>query len=382
MKIGSFEFNLHELAGSMGDFGTLLPLAIGYIAVCGLDPAGLLVMMGLANIATGLIYRLPMPIEPMKVLAIVAIAHAWSPSMVYASAFAMGIVWLVLGAAGIMKRIARVTPLSVIRGIQVSLGILLAIEAFKLINAGAAGWMIGLVSVAIVLVLRTNRYAPAALVLVAMGLLIMLFKGEFQNIAGPSFTLPRLTSFSAKEVWLALLAGGFAQIPLTATNAVIATSSLIKEYWPEREVTVRQLSLNMAVMNLVFPFFGGMPLCHGAGGLAGQYYFGARTGGTNLIEGTIEIGMGLFLAASIAAIFAAFPSGIIGAMLLMVGLELVKFARNIRWRKDLAPMATTVLVSVFTNMGYGFAAGLAVYYLQRFYFRKRNRCACGSEKHA
>ena len=74
VKIKSFEFNLREFAGSMGAFGTLFPLAIGYIAVCGLNPAGFLVMMGLANIATGIIYRLPLPIEPMKVLAVLAIA--------------------------------------------------------------------------------------------------------------------------------------------------------------------------------------------------------------------------------------------------------------------------------------------------------------------
>src|SRR5690554_1222990 len=96
MKIKSFEFNLRELAGSMGDFGTLFPLAIGYIVVCGLNPAGFLVMMGITNIATGLIYRLPMPIEPMKIIAIIAIAQHWTPSMVYASGFGMGIIWIFL----------------------------------------------------------------------------------------------------------------------------------------------------------------------------------------------------------------------------------------------------------------------------------------------
>jgi len=86
----------------MGDFGTLLPLAIGYIVVNGLDPAGFLVMMGLANIVTGLVYRLPMPIEPMKVLAVMAIAQHWSPSMIYASGFAMGVVWLFLAATNLV----------------------------------------------------------------------------------------------------------------------------------------------------------------------------------------------------------------------------------------------------------------------------------------
>ena len=96
MKIKSFEFNLRELAGSMGDFGTLFPLAIGYIVVCGLNPAGFLVMMGLTNIVTGIVYKLPMPIEPMKVLAIFAIAQHWSPSLIYASGFTMGVIWIVL----------------------------------------------------------------------------------------------------------------------------------------------------------------------------------------------------------------------------------------------------------------------------------------------
>ena len=293
MKIKGFEFNLRELAGSMGDFGTLFPLAIGYIVIVGLNPVGLLVMMGLANIATGLVYRLPMPIEPMKVLAVVAIAQHWSPSMVYASGFAMGIIWLVFAATGIIGLVARVTPNSVVRGIQVTLGVLLAIEAIKMLSTG---WWLAIVSILIVLVLRENRYAPAAIVLMILGIALLAVKGQFPEIGFPSLTLPQLTGFRLGEVWQTLLLAGFAQIPLTVTNATIATSSLIKRWWPDKPVSERKLSLNQGVMNLVLPFFGGMPLCHGAGGLAGQYYFGARTGGTNIIEGLIEISLGLLLA--------------------------------------------------------------------------------------
>ena len=269
MRIGSFEFNLRELAGSMGDFGTLLPLAIGYIAVCGMDPCGLLVAMGVANIVTGLVYRLPMPIEPMKVLAVVAIAQAWTPGKVLASGLVMG----------------------------------------------------------------------------------------------ASLSHPRLVLPDWRELWPALRDGGLAQIPLTATNAVIATSALITQYWPERRVTERQISLNMGLMNLVLPFFGGMPLCHGAGGLAGQYYFGARTGGTNVIEGLIEIALGVFLAGSIASIFAAFPTAIVGAMMFLVGIELVKFARDLRFDRCILPVAATVAGSVALNMAAGFGIGLAVHWV-------------------
>jgi len=360
LKIKSFEFNLRELAGSMGDFGTLFPLAIGYIAVCGLNPAGFLVMMGVANIVTGLLYRLPIPIEPMKVLAVVAIAQHWTPSMVYASGFGMGIVWTVFAVIGVMKWIAKVTPDSVIRGIQVALGIILAIEAIKMISTW---WIIGVLSIITGLVLGRNRYAPAAIVLMALGLVIMIVKGQFNLVESPRLTLPIITGFSPREVWQSFLQAGLAQIPLTATNAVIATSALIKSYWPEKPVSESRLSLNMGIMNLILPFFGGMPLCHGAGGLAGQYYFGARTGGANIIEGLIEIAMGLFLAGSIAGLLSVFPVAIIGAMMFLVGVELVKFARGIHWDRDIIPMGTTLIVSLLTNMAYGFLSGFVVYYL-------------------
>lgn len=369
MKIGSFEFNLRELAGAMGDFGTLFPLAIGYIVVCGLNPAGLLVMMGLTNVVTGLVYRLPMPVEPMKVLAVVAIAQQWNPSMVYASGFAMGVLWLLMAVTGLMGWVARVTPRSVIRGIQIALGVLLAVQAFEMM---ASGWVLGLVSILIVLLLRKSPFAPAAIVLVLLGMAIMLIRGDFQPMAAPVFSLPSLTTFSLQESWQSLLAAGFSQMPLTATNAVIATAVLIREYWPDRPVTEKTLSFNMGIINLVTPWFGGMPLCHGAGGLAGQYYFGARTGGANIIEGLLEIAMGLFLANSIAALFAAFPVAIVGAMMFLVGIELTKFARDVRWGPDLLPLGVTVGVSLLSNMAFGFLAGVAVDGLCR---RVKNRRA-------
>ncbi|MBN2437766.1 MAG: putative sulfate/molybdate transporter [Deltaproteobacteria bacterium] len=359
MKIKSFEFNLRELAGSMGDFGTLFPLAIGYIAVCGLDPAGFLVMMGLANIATGLVYKLPMPIEPMKVLAVVAIAQHWTPSLIYASGFAMGVVWVLFAATGVIGRLAKITPRSVVRGIQATLGILLAVEALKMISTG---WVLGVVAIAIVLTLRESRYAPAAVVLMLLGIAIVAFQGKLPSVELIRFTLPPLTGFSPKEVWDSLMLAGFAQIPLTITNATIATSALIGTYFPDRPVDVGRLSWNQGIMNLLTPFFGGMPMCHGSGGLAGQYYFGARTGGTNLIEGAIEIALGLFLAAAIAVLFSAFPMAIIGAMMFLVGIELTKFARDVRPGRDLIPLVITVAVSLLANMAVGFLAGLAVHY--------------------
>ncbi len=352
------EFSVSELAGSMGDFGTLLPLAIGYIVVCGLDPAGFLVMMGLANIVSGLVYRLPMPIEPMKALAVVAIAQQWSPSMVNASGFGMGVIWLLLAVTGVITWVARVTPRPVVMGIQVTLGVMLAREAIEL---SSTSWLLALAGVVIVLVLRRNKYAPAAIVLVGAGLVIMLVQGGFRELAPPEFRLPGLATFTARQVWDTLLLAGFAQVPLTAANAVIATSSLINSYWPDEHATPRKLAFSHGVMNLIAPVFGGMPMCHGAGGLVGQYFYGARTAGTNLIEGTIEVVLGLFFAGSIAGLFAAFPQAIVGAMMFMVGLQLIKTVKHLKAAVDFVVVGATVATALLTNMALGFVIGIAAH---------------------
>ena len=279
--------------------------------------------------------------------------------MIYASGFGTGVIWLVLAFTGLIQKIAAITPTSVVRGIQVALGILLAIQGFKMVSTG---WILGIVSIIIVILLRKSRYAPAAIVLVVLGITIVGFRGELPETIHLGFTLPPLTTFSLLEIWKGLVLAGFAQIALTTTNAVIATSSLIGEYWPDKPVSEKKLALNQGIMNVTVPFFGGMPMCHGAGGLAGQYYFGARTGGANIIEGIIEISLGLFLASSIASLFSLFPQSIIGAMLLLVGIELTKFARNIRL-PEMPILSLTVVVSLLTNMAIGFVAAMGVYHI-------------------
>ena len=362
MRIKSFDFNVRELAGSMGNLGILLPFAIGYIVVCGLDPAGLLIMIGIANIVAGLVFKLPMPVEPMKVIAVVAIAQEWSPSMVYASGFAMGITWLLFHALGIIRWIEKITPPSVITGIQAALGLLLAIKAFEMI---AGAWVLGLASVITVLLLRNNRYAPAAIILVLLGFVIVLLNGNDQ-ISAPSFALPKFAPFTMNEIWQVLILAGFAQIPLTITNATIATSSLAKTYWPGNAVSSKKLTLSHGIMNTVLPFLGGMPLCHGAGGLASKYYYGARTGGANIMEGLAQICLGLFFSVSIVGLFTLFPMAIVGGMLFLVGVELTRPTWRSKMDIELIPMITTILVAMITNMALGFLAGLVIHYLIRF----------------
>jgi hypothetical protein len=373
MKIGPFEFNLRELAGSMGDFGTLFPLAIGFIAINGLHPAGLFIMLGLSNIALGLVYRLPMPLQPKKVIAVAAIAQRWSPMMIYASGFWLGITWFVLVFTGALRKIIALTPMFIVRGIQLALGILLAWEGFKLMRPN---FLLGIVAIIIVVILRDNRYAPAALVLMGLGVAIVCWNGDIRRAFEISFTLPPLTLPRLHDVSSTMILAGLAQIPLSITNAVIATAALIRDYFPDKAVSERKLMINMGVMNMVSACFGGMPMCHGAGGLAGQYYFGARTGGANILEGLMEISLGLFLSQSIANLMAAFPMPLVGGMMTLVGYELSKPIRRLHgWKSWLA--VATAIVSVAANMAIGFGAGLAGAYLVRGLQRRRIvSCRC------
>ncbi len=373
-----FEFNLRELAGSMGDFGTLFPLAVGLIVVNGLNPAGLFIMMGLVNIATGLVYRLPMPVEPKKVVSVAAIAQGWPAGLVYASGLGLGLVWFVLALTGLLHKIMAGTPLFVVRGIQAALGLLLAWQGLKMM---AEAPLLGLLAVGIIVAFRRSRYFPAALVLMALGTGIMAWQGGLRHLE-LAITLPPLTLPRLEDVGKAMLLAGFAQIPLSITNAVIATAALIRDYFPDKPVSERRLMLNMGFMNVIPAFFGGMPMCHGAGGLAGQYYFGARTGGTNIMEGLIEVGLGLFLGHSLAGLLAAFPMPLIGGMLLLVGVELLKAVKGLQgWGLRIA--AATALVAVATNMAVGFGLGLALAHGVRYLaHRQKVPCGCGHRTEA
>ncbi|MDI7278236.1 MAG: putative sulfate/molybdate transporter [Anaerolineae bacterium] len=357
-----FEFNLRELAGSMGDFGTLFPLAIGLIVVCGMDPAALFVMMGLTNIVTGLVYRLPMPVEPKKVVSVAAIAQGWTASMVAASGLGLGLVWLALALTGLVRRLARITPVYLVRGVQLALGILLGWQALKMM--APEPWL-GLLAVATILLLRQSRRAPAALVLMGAGLLIMAVRGDLGRTVAVGLTLPRFVPPTWQDVWRSMVLAGFAQVPLTITNAVLATATMIRDLFPEKAVSEQRLTLNMAAMNVASSFFGGMPMCHGSGGLAGQYYFGARTGGTNILEGSIEIALGLFLGRSLAGALAAFPMAIVGGMMLMVAVQFVRPMLALRgWPLYLALL--TAAAGAASNMAVGLALGLAATALLRW----------------
>lgn len=365
VAIKGFEFSLTELAGTLADFGPLNPFLIAYIAVLGMNPAGILLAMGLVNIIAGLVYRLPLSVEPMKATGAVALDQGWSPSMVCGTGMGMGVIWLGLGFSGAIKKLAGVIPICVIVGVQLGLALLLLRKAAEMMWTNSVLAVAGII---LVLALVKNKFFPAGIAIFTLGLAVAFATNPSMDMRF-GFHLPEISAPPVYDVGRGLLIVGFAQILLTLSNAVLATSLAVNQRFPERKIKAESLAKNTGVMNTFLPLIGGVPMCHGAGGFASQYFFGARTGGAMLMEGVIEIFLALFLARSVASIFGSFPLALIGVMLLFASVELGKFLLTLKRRAEIAIALAVGATSFLANPGIGFVVGLSLFYPLRRYAR-------------
>jgi len=390
-----YRFNRQEFAGSLGDLGTILPIAIGMILVNGLNPSGLFLSVGIFYILTGFYYGVTVSIQPMKVIGAYAIATAMSSGQVLASGLLMGIVLLVLGITGAIDIIGKYTPKSVTRGVQLSTGTLLMAQGVKLMIGTSKlqllhkmaepyltiqalgpipiGIFIGIAGAVLTLFLLDNKKLPAGLVIVILGLIIGLILGTKQGFdkLAFGFYLPQWMplGFPLKaDFTFAVFALVLPQLPMTVGNAVIANADLSKEYFKEKskKVTYKSLSITMA-LGCIFSFFlGGMPLCHGAGGLAAHYRFGARTAGSNYMIGSIFVLLVLLLGSGILTIIYLLPMAILGVLLVFAGSQLALTIQDVFNRKDLFVVVVILGITLATNLGVGVLTGFGLAYLLKW----------------
>ena len=365
-KAGANRFDRMEWAGAFGDLGTLIPFVVGYIAVLHVDPVGLLLAFGVTKVASGLFYRTPMPIQPMKAIGGAAIGQAGvlTPAMVYGSGLVTAAIWLLLGLTGTVDRVAKLASKPVVRGIVLGLGFTFILEAIRMMGNNPAVAIAGLV---LTYLLLANPKLPAMFVLLLLGIGVALFQQpDLLGRLAQAGISPRLPSFPLGSLtWQDVLWGGLLlaipQFPLSLGNACIAVVAENNDIFPDRPVTERQVATSMGIMNLFAPIIGGIPMCHGAGGMAGHVRFGARTGGALVILGTIIIVIGLFLGNSVELIFQMFPTAVLGVILFFAGVELALSARDIGSKKDdFYVMLVTAGVATW-NMGAAFAAGVLLH---------------------
>lgn len=356
-------FDRNELAGAFGDVGTDVPLLIGVALAAQLDGTSLLVMFGLMQVLSGLAYRMPMPVQPLKAMAAIVIAQQTSAAVLFGGGLAIGVVMLVLAGTGLLTWLARVVPKCVIRGIQLGLGLQLGSVALgNYVQAeGVPGYVLAILAFAITVLLLGNRRFPAALPVVllaiAYAVAFKLGSGELLKAAGlhvPLFHTPRLADILTGFLVLAL-----PQIPLSLGNSVLATKQLAEDLFPERRITIRKIGFTYALMNLVNPWFGGVPTCHGSGGMAGHFAFGGRTGGSVVIYGLMFLTAGLFFGASFDLIAGLFPLPVLGVLLLFEAMALIWLVRDTAQSRVEFPIAVIVgLLAV--GLPYGYLIGIVV----------------------
>jgi len=367
MRLWGNDYNRMEFAGAFGDLGTLIPFVVGYITLNKLDPVGILVAFGLFKIFVGLYFRTPVPIQPMKAIGGMAIAHASTitPGMIWGSGIFTGVFWLVMGLTGAITWIQKVTTKPVVRGIMLGLGLSFVVEGLGMMRTEPLFAIGG--GVLTLLLLNSKRY-PAMLALLAYGIVVAFIMnpallGDLSRVSirfrFPYVGIPRIS-------WSELMAGfiilGLPQAPLTLGNAIIGTVAENNKYFPDRPVTAKTISIDHGVMNLLSPCIGGIPLCHGAGGMAGHIRFGARTGGALVILGLIILFAGLFLGDSISFILQVFPRSVLGVILFFAGIELALVIKDVKLHKENLFVLLVTGGTAMWNMGVAYLTGLILYY--------------------
>jgi MFS superfamily molybdate transporter len=354
-------YNRMEWAGAFGDVGTLIPFVVAYITIVKIPPLGLLFMFGITLMASGLYYRTPIPIQPMKAIGAAAIAGGISPAALYGSGLTTGLFWFLAGVTGILRPIAKLATKPVVRGIMLGLGLTFMVDGVHRMTTAPVLAGIALV---ITYLLLTNPKFPAMFMLLIIGIAsaVIMNPQILSELAKihigfklPVFSLPMIT-------WNDLVTGTLLftipQIPLTLGNAVIAITAENNELFPDRPVTEKKIAISQGIMNLVSPFYGGIPMCHGAGGMAGHVRFGAKTGGALVILGGILILIALLFSDSVSIIFKIFPNAILGVILFFAGSELAIVVKDIGDKKaDFYVMLIVAAIAMW-NMGVAFLAGV------------------------
>lgn len=357
-----------ELAGAVADLGVLVPIAVAMIIKNDLSPTAVLLPAGLLYLAAAGLYRLPIPVQPLKAFGAIAIANGLGVDEIASGALLMGAVFTVLGASGLVDLAARAFPRPLVRGVQVTVGLLFLKIAWNLVSDPPAsfehqlsqGWLLP-VAALLLATLAFRRRAPVTLGLVVAALVVAGVAGGLGG-AGPSeLDLP---SFDRATFWTAFTVLVVPQLPLSFANSCLATADAARTYFGRAadRVTAGRLATSLGVANLFAGAIGGMPVCHGAGGLTAHHSSGARTAGAPLVLGSALVLVAVGAGAGLATFLAAFPLSVLAALLAGAGLLHLGLLRDLRRVRDVALALAIGILGFETNLALALGCGLAVWW--------------------
>eukprot|EP00292_Cryptomonas_paramecium_P005245 CAMPEP_0113715336 /NCGR_PEP_ID=MMETSP0038_2-20120614/33206_1 /TAXON_ID=2898 /ORGANISM="Cryptomonas paramecium" /LENGTH=432 /DNA_ID=CAMNT_0000642593 /DNA_START=85 /DNA_END=1380 /DNA_ORIENTATION=+ /assembly_acc=CAM_ASM_000170 len=369
-----------ELSGMLGDLGLYIPIVVSFATTKGpdgnyqIDLGATLIFTGLCNILTGLAFKVPIPVQPMKSIATVALGK-FTTAQIMASGFLVGLVTFLLGVMNLMGLVGVLLDNAVIRGLQIGIGLDLFSKALLYLPGGKkpsfdynqwASWDGFLVAVLATcfaaLTLRSKR-VPTAFLLFLFAVVVAAARMTSAGIPfSGEMTRLRVVNITAADWAVAATTGIAGQIPTTAINSCVAVVKLSKDLFPGRRtgVTERRVAMSVGLLNMVMVWFGGYPMCHGSGGLAGQHRFGARTNLSILVLGACKLLLGLFVGNGLAQLLRFFPQSILAVMLCISALELC-FAGRSGLQGDPASVRLcflTVCFTLFWGQHFGVVLGL------------------------
>lgn len=377
-----FVLSWGEVSGAFGDLGMLLPLAVSLITVNGLSTTAVFFGIGTAYILAGLFYRLPIPIQPLKAVAAIAIAYGLPSTVVTAAGWWMGLILLVLVITNAAHWLERLFTRPVIRGIQLGLALLLVQSGLALasrpqivpggekrvlalsIGIVPLGWFIALPAMILLVWALRRRKLPASLVILGFGVVIAVTQGEAARTLGHihlGLALPQLAPPAPRDLLQALILLVLPQLPLTLGNAVYATADTTRCYFGAgaRRVTPRNLLTTMGISQLIAALFGGVPVCHGSGGLTAHYRMGARSGTAPILMGMLCLFLALFVDGNALPVLALIPYPVLGTLLIFVGFQHGWLVRDLRgWEEWSITLLTAGLGFFLHNLAIGFGAGI------------------------
>ncbi len=374
-------FDRVELAGAFGDLGTLLPIVVAMIFINKLSPSSVFLTFGLFYLVSGYYFRLPIPVQPLKAVGAIAIAYpaVITESVIGASGIIFSIFLLVFSLSGMIDQLARLFSQAVVRGIQLTLGLIFLKKGIELIinknifmsgiQGNFSGYpvnlIIGIVVFGLVLLLLDNKKFPAALVALAVGIVSGIALGGYSKLTlslGP--TDMHLINPTMGDFWTAAIMLIIPQIPLTIGNACVGTadtcSSLFTGNPQLAKAKAGKFAFSMGLMNLPAGLLGAVPMCHGTGGLAAHFRFGARTGGAPIMIGIFFIVIALVLGELGFSLLAIIPQSVLGVLLVFAGLELCPLLRSLKTNEEyfIALLIAGIALAV-PNMGWAFGVGIA-----------------------
>ncbi|BDD60085.1 hypothetical protein MPDQ_005396 [Monascus purpureus] len=390
-----------EISGSLGDLGTFLPISIALSVNGTVSLSSTLIFSGLFNILTGLFFGIPLPVQPMKAIAAVAIARSFTHGEIAAAGIFVAVCIFVFSITGILEWFANVIPIPVVKGIQVGAGLSLIISsAGKLLSSLdwiSPSWADNLLwaLAAFIFLLVTNIYrdVPYALIVFVLGIVFATIRSALAaNLPSFHFWSPFVVVPHLEEWRVGALDAGIGQIPLTTLNSIVAVVHLAGDLLPSvRTPSITSIGLSVAGMNLLGCWLGAMPVCHGSGGLAAQYRFGARSGSSVVFLGLFKLVIGVFFGESLVGLLKRFPSALLGVMVIASGLELVSVGESLntagardlgraeqaftglgsmpaiseseRKRRWTVMMVTVGLLVGFKNDAIGFVAGMLCHWI-------------------